>query len=64
VTRDPRPGPDTTSSPGDPVRDPGPTEQGSVLVDGDDLNELVETLRKVAGRNPGSRIEVVWRVRR
>jgi hypothetical protein len=65
VTRDPRPGPDTTSTPGgDPVRDPGPTEQGSVMVDGDDLNELVETLRKVAGRNPGSRIEVVWRVRR
>ncbi|MEO3922758.1 hypothetical protein ABGB07_02575 [Micromonosporaceae bacterium B7E4] len=68
VTPDPsrKPGePETGLSTGRrPVLDPGPTEQGSVLVDGDDLTELVETLRKVAGRNPGSRIEVVWRVRR
>jgi hypothetical protein len=50
---------------GDPVLDPGgPVEQGSVLLDGDDFAELVETLRKVAGRHPGNRIEVTWRVRR
>ncbi|MGX7669820.1 hypothetical protein [Plantactinospora sp. DSM 117369] len=64
VTSDPARDPETGASTSRPTLDRGPSEQGSVLVDGDDLTELVETLRKVAGRNPGSRIEVVWRVRR
>jgi hypothetical protein len=64
----PTPAPATWSAGGpapldDPVRDLGPVEQGSLTVDGDDLAELVETLRKVADRNPGRRIDVTWRVR-
>lgn len=48
----------------DPSSEPDAAEQGRTVVDGGGLDELMETLRKVADRHPGGRIEVVWRVRR
>ena len=36
---------------------------GHVVTDSDDLTAALDTLREVAGRNPGSRIEITWRVR-
>ena len=45
------------------ARPTGPIEQGGVVTDSDDLTAALETLREVARRNPGSRIEITWRVR-
>ncbi|GAB3156768.1 hypothetical protein GCM10027290_55320 [Micromonospora sonneratiae] len=59
----PTPGTETTPSSGDTGPDPGSTEHGTKLIDVDDLDELLETLRKVAGRNPGRRLQVNWQVR-
>jgi len=66
VTPEPPPGlelPDPADQSGTDRSGTEQPEQGNAVVDGDDLDELMATLRKVTSRHPGSRIEVFWRVR-
>ena len=48
----------------EPSLDHGPIEEGGTVADSDDLTAAFEALREVARRNPGTQIEIDWRVRR